>query len=331
MEEARGIVVDRPDAVAGEQLGEDPGHDPAVLDHVGDAGRRAEVVLQNHIPAVGTPEDVDTGDVDPNPVGRIEIRRLPEEVRRTGDQPAGHEPLGQDLLRAVDVGQEGLESPHPLADPVFEDGPFLGGDDPGQQVERDGPLLAREGEGDALVPQRAVAQGATFGEIVDAQGGQRAVERGVARAKPAGGVEHLVPCRSGGVVLEEIAHQPDCTRFRWWVISLLFPIHETPCASCSRKEAERCPSDDRHRGDDRLTQPTTSMLVVDCRSAPRGTSTSCSAGPGGRRTGPHASFTHGLVRRAETHLQPPTTWRFIPCPPHSSRVPPIGCPTSRSP
>ena len=41
------IVLDRRDAMPREQLGEQPHHHLAVLQHVGDAGRRAGVVLEH--------------------------------------------------------------------------------------------------------------------------------------------------------------------------------------------------------------------------------------------------------------------------------------------
>ena len=59
-----GIVLDRRDAVAGEQLREQPQHDLAVLQHVGDAGGRAGIVLE-HVEGLGVDaDDVDAGDVD---------------------------------------------------------------------------------------------------------------------------------------------------------------------------------------------------------------------------------------------------------------------------
>ena len=58
-----GIVLDRRDAVAREQLREQPHHDLAVLQHVGDAGGRARIVLEHVEASRLDAHDVDAGDV----------------------------------------------------------------------------------------------------------------------------------------------------------------------------------------------------------------------------------------------------------------------------
>ena len=100
--------------MAGEQLGEDPGHRPPVLDDVGDARRGAEVVLQHAEVAVGVADQVDAGHVDPHPVGRLDAGRRPVEVVQLVTSRRGTMPVVEDLARAVDVGQERLEGPDPL-------------------------------------------------------------------------------------------------------------------------------------------------------------------------------------------------------------------------
>jgi hypothetical protein len=54
VEQQRRVVVDRPHPVAGEQLGHQPRHRDAVLEHVGDPRGRADVVLE-HAPAPSPP------------------------------------------------------------------------------------------------------------------------------------------------------------------------------------------------------------------------------------------------------------------------------------
>ena len=108
-EQLVGIVLDRRDAVAREQVGEEPHHDLAVLQHVGDAGGRAGVVLQ-HVERVGVDaHDVDAGDVHVDVVRHRLAGHLRPEDRVAEDQVVGHDPGPQDLARAVDVVEEGVD------------------------------------------------------------------------------------------------------------------------------------------------------------------------------------------------------------------------------
>ena len=42
--------------------------------------------------------------------------------------PVGAQRLAQDFLAVVDVVQEGVQRPHPLLDPAFQEAPLGGGD-----------------------------------------------------------------------------------------------------------------------------------------------------------------------------------------------------------
>ena len=98
------IVLDRRDAMAREQVGEQPQHDLAVLQHVGDAGGRAGIVFQ-HVEGVGIDaHDVDAGDEHVDVVRhalavhlRPEDRVLEHEILRD-DAGAQHLALGIDVL-----------------------------------------------------------------------------------------------------------------------------------------------------------------------------------------------------------------------------------------
>ena len=63
-QEPLGVVRDRADAVAREQLGEDPRHRAAVLDDVGAPRRDADVVLEHPELPVAVADEIDAGDVD---------------------------------------------------------------------------------------------------------------------------------------------------------------------------------------------------------------------------------------------------------------------------
>ena len=83
------------------------------------------------------------GDVDAHAPGGSMPCDAAVEVRRAGHQPARHDAVGEDLARAVDVGEEPLEREHPLAHAALDDRPLVGVDDPRHEVERERPLLAR--------------------------------------------------------------------------------------------------------------------------------------------------------------------------------------------
>ena len=80
------IVLDRGDAVEGEEVGEEPHHHFAVLQHVGDAGGRAGVVLQHVEVGVVDAHDVDAGDLHVDAVGQLQSGHLGPEIGVAVDQ-----------------------------------------------------------------------------------------------------------------------------------------------------------------------------------------------------------------------------------------------------
>ncbi len=136
-----------------EELGEEPHHHAPVLEHVRDARRRAQVVLEHVILAVVVSHDVDAGDVAVDLVGHVHAdhRDLIGFVREhvLGGDHAG----AQDVLVVIDVVEKAVERRHPLLQPPLEQQPFGVRDDARDGVERDqalGALLvAIDGEGDA--------------------------------------------------------------------------------------------------------------------------------------------------------------------------------------
>ena len=121
-------------------------------------GRGAQVVLQHAEGALRVADQIDARDVNADTVGRGYAHRLTVEVVARGDQPARDDPVAQDLLFAVDVVEVGLQRLDPLGDPLLEPGPLRRGDHPRNEIEGERPLLAGQGERDALVdegtPQR---------------------------------------------------------------------------------------------------------------------------------------------------------------------------------
>ena len=100
-------------------------------------------------------DQVDAGDVDAHAVGALQPARHPVEVRRRGDHRRGHDAVVEHLPGVVDVVEERLERPDPLLDAAVDGRPGVLLDDPRHDVEREGPLLAADVEGDALLEVRA--------------------------------------------------------------------------------------------------------------------------------------------------------------------------------
>ena len=186
------VVADGPHAVRGEQVREDPRHGPPVLHHVGDPGRRPQVVLEHPEGALRVADQVDARDVDAHAVGRHDAGRLAVEVLARRHQTAWDDAVAQDLLLAVDVVEVHLERLHPLRDALLQPRPLRGRDDPRHQVERERPLLAGQRERDALVDERAAQRlgaGGEFRGVGRRQFGEDALVRPTHVAL---GVEHLV-------------------------------------------------------------------------------------------------------------------------------------------
>ena len=119
------VVVDRAHAVGGEQLGHEPRHRRAVLEHVGDARGDAHVVL-DHLPrAVAVAHEVAAGDVRVDAARRADAVNGAREVRAGGHQPPRHEALAHDLARVVDVVDEVVERADALREAALDVAPFL--------------------------------------------------------------------------------------------------------------------------------------------------------------------------------------------------------------
>ena len=111
-----GIVLDRPHLDPLEQLREQLHHRLAVLQHVGDARRRARIVLQHVELVFADAHDVDADDVGVDAARRPDPDHLGQEGLVLGDQLARHAAGAQDLLAVIDVVEEGVERLHALLD-----------------------------------------------------------------------------------------------------------------------------------------------------------------------------------------------------------------------
>ena len=137
-----GVRVDRQDALLGEQVGEGPLGDRPVLQHVADAGRHPQVVLQDVHRAVGVAHQVAAGDVRPHPELGRRAAALRAEVDRLDEQVGGEHAVGDHLLVVVQVVDEVVDRPQPLLEAALDGPPLAGGDDPRDHVERPGAVDA---------------------------------------------------------------------------------------------------------------------------------------------------------------------------------------------
>jgi len=108
----------------------------------------------------------------------------------------------------VDVGQERLKHPDPLADPLGDQIPFGGIDDPRDEVGGHGPLLARVVVGDTAVGEDAGQLVSAVPELARVHGLKHADQCVVRRAGLARGGEHLVPGLGEHVTIENVRHDP---------------------------------------------------------------------------------------------------------------------------
>ena len=164
----------------GEQIGRDPHHDFAVFQHVGHARRRADVVLQHvEVFAVGA-HHVDAGDMHADVVGRAQANHLGPELRVALDELARNDAGPQDFLRAIDVGQKGVQRLDPLDQAFLEAHPFRALDDARNDIERDQPLgrvrLAVDVEGDADAPEHHLGMAALGAEGILGRVGEPACD-----------------------------------------------------------------------------------------------------------------------------------------------------------
>ncbi len=130
------VVLDRADALGGEQFGKEPHHHLAVLEHVGDARRNAQIVLEHVELTRARTDQVDAGDVGVDATGHVDALHLAP-VLRIGKHPLRRHDAGlEDRLLVVDVAQECVQCLHALLQAAVEHLPLVRGNDPRHDVER---------------------------------------------------------------------------------------------------------------------------------------------------------------------------------------------------
>ena len=195
----RRVVVDGPHAVGVEQPRQQAQHRDAVLEHVGDAARGADVVLE-HLPgAVGVAHEVAAGDVAVDAAGRPDPVRLARERGPRDDQLPRHDAVVDDLAPVVDVVDEAVQRADALGQAALDLRPLVGRDHPRDEVQRERPVADRPVhvrpagvERDPLLHEDRVAAAAGVGQLLAAELGERAGQRLGVRARGSGRGEDLV-------------------------------------------------------------------------------------------------------------------------------------------
>ncbi len=231
LQEVLGIVVDGSDAVAGEEVGEHVHHRFPVLQHVGDAGRRARIVLQHEEIALRGAHDVDADDVAVDAERRLDAHHLGNERRVADDQLLGDLAGLDDLLAMVDVVHEGVERAHALLDAGREATPLGGRNDSRDDVEGDEALgrflLAVHREGDAGAAEHGLGLEQLLLEVVQLLVPSPLGHGGIGQANAGPSTVHLI---------ESLA-QPPARGFDRRLFLLLFLLQLPPrlpnqAASC---------------------------------------------------------------------------------------------------
>ena len=219
-------------ALVTEQFGQHVGERAAVLQHVRDAGRTAQVVLEDREDTLLVADQVDACDVDAHTVGGLDAPGLPVEVAGTGHESARHDPVVQDPSRPVHVRQEHLQGLDALGDPLLDHAPFGGAEQPRHEVQRQWTLLAGQAERDALAVEVRVDQPPAFRQTLLAEPGQDGLQRfdGIDVREVA---VHLLIGRQYGV---DIGHGA--------ILPLLLIITEGRTASLTARKQDRRRSPD---------------------------------------------------------------------------------------
>ena len=157
-------MLDGRHRMLGEEIGKQPHHGPAIFQHVGHAGRGAQIVLQHIEIVFRHPHQIDAGDLRVHLVGQIDAAHLGP-VHGIVQHLMGADHAGlDDFLVVIDVVEESVQRPYPLLEPLLQPAPFVGAKDARHHIERNQALtaigLAVDGKGDAQPPEQQFGLGA---------------------------------------------------------------------------------------------------------------------------------------------------------------------------
>ncbi len=137
----------------GEKIRREPHHHLAVFQHIGDARGRAQIVLENVEIVLVDPYHIDAGDLHIDIVRHLEAAHYRQIERIVEDDIGRQKAAFENLLRAIDIGEEHIQRLDALEEAGFEPLPFGAADNARHDIEGDQPLrrvfAAIDGEGNA--------------------------------------------------------------------------------------------------------------------------------------------------------------------------------------
>ncbi len=179
-----------------EQLGKQPHHHLAVRQHVGHAGRHAQVVLQHIELAVAVADQVDPDDVGIGLVRHLHPHHRDLVLLVDQDMVGGDQARPQNVLLVIDVREETVDRLHPLGEPQLEPAPVVRIDDPRHHVRRYQPfragVVAVDREGDAGAAKDQICLGALARHPLRGPGLQPFLVRGIVLANGTVRQQHFV-------------------------------------------------------------------------------------------------------------------------------------------
>jgi hypothetical protein len=108
------VVIDGGHVGLGKNLGEEPHHDRAVLQHVGDPRGRAQIVFKNVEYVLLDANDVDACNMDVHIAGQVHALHFRTKERIAQKMRLGNHTRANYFLRMIDVVKKEIESLHPL-------------------------------------------------------------------------------------------------------------------------------------------------------------------------------------------------------------------------
>ena len=140
-------------------------------------------------------------------VRHLQALHLDPVLRATAQQVDRHDPVDEDARRPVDIGEEAVQRFQTLLEPALDQVPVGGVEEPGQEVDRDDPLLRPvllvDRKGDSLVQEGALGVLLHGGDRVAGHLVQRLAKLPAMGSRHAGSREHLVIERRVGLVARE--------------------------------------------------------------------------------------------------------------------------------
>ena len=185
VEKRRRIVVVGEHVVIVEERREHPLDHLPVLQHVADTRRRAGVVFQHEILAVGGADQVGAADVDVDSSRHIDANELASKEAALEHEPCRHHAVSQDVLLVVDIPEKEVQGVDSLRETCLDLPPFRGRNDSRYGVHRPHPfdpfLGAVDREAHAVLPHREIGHRLAAAKIVRAGLQEPLVERLIMR------------------------------------------------------------------------------------------------------------------------------------------------------